>query len=277
MPPQEWRHEDFAGGGKNNFGFPLSCGIIPLAMKNCANSDFPRGLDVFIFTRPRRDFIAMLFAMAGFELRKKFFRLNKAATIGDTEVEEGFVWDWASTRAFAKMLGFGSLLHDFRYRYGLGKLSADWQMFLSCVRWDGANPLVAALAFVALAAFGWGAYWRHLLRLNWGWFAADAQNWLDPIDGARMTKEARQANVMAIAAGVELPDVDEWGNKMRDFHIRPDSSAQFIGIFARRQNDNQLCFLDILADWEPLKQGAAPSATEILDFTPWRKAIEGLE
>ena len=137
--------------------------------------DFPTGLDVFIFTRPRRDFIAMVFAMFGFELRKKFFRLNRAVQINGETVEEGFVWDWASTRAFAKMLGFGSLLHDLRYRHCLGKLRADWLMFISCVRWDGANPVIAALAFLALAVGGWMAYWRHWLRLNWGWFAADAQ------------------------------------------------------------------------------------------------------
>ena len=287
MPPQEWRHEDFSGGGKNNFGFPLSCGIIPPAMKNCANSDFPRGLDVFIFTRPRRDLVAMImFALFGCELLKKFFRLNSAVKINGEDVKEGFVWDWASTRAFAKMLGFGSLLHDWRYRNCQGKLRADWLMFVSCVKWDGANPIIAFLAFVALALGGWFAYLRHWLRLEKGWFASDAQNWLDPIAAKNMTVDERKARVIALAAGVGLPENDLLGG-LPVGQISLFCGAEGLVICGKTKAGKNVFYSDKNYAWmwesKPPEIVANSSSKiwinpgEAMDFSKWAGAIEGLE
>ena len=177
-------------------------------MTNRSPQDFPEALDVLVFARARRDWIGFLFALAGLELRKKYFRLNVPVRIGGIDVAAGWVWDWVSARFFAKMLGFGSLMHDWRYRHCLGKLRADWLMFLDCLRWDRANPVVAFLAFLLLVFAGWPAYWRHWLRLRFGWFAADAQMWLDPL----MTrKDEKRALALAMAAGVELAP-REYGN-----------------------------------------------------------------
>ena len=71
-----------------------------------------------------------------------------------------------------------------------------------------------------------------------------------------MEKEERQARVMAIAAGVELPGTTgEIVAQVRDLHVRFAVSSRFVGIFARRAQDNQLLFLDGNGDWAAFKQG----------------------
>ena len=259
--------------GKGDFVSRRFCGIILPAMKN-HSQDFPDALDVLVFARARRDWIGFLFALVGLELRKKYFRLNVPVRIGGIDVAAGWVWDWVSARFFAKMLGFGSLMHDWRYRHCLGKLRADWLMLLDCLRWDRANPLVAFLAFLLLVFAGWPAYWRHWLRLRYGWFSADAQMWVDPL----MTNlDARRAHALAMAAGMELP-THYGGQQIQDLAVLTDPISEILRILGKVPNSATGKWRVLVYEEDNWVERECPGAPKMrgMDFDKWRGALKGM-